>query len=116
MSGAPYGWAPGKENYRPIRTLFDCALYKLNLQVTCWQCKHSAIIDAPGHWWRSECSGKDDRLAAFVSHLYCSRCFEKAGVKVREPKVETTTTAVTGALLDGPDHYTWKRIINRQRS
>jgi hypothetical protein len=38
------------------------------------------------------------------------------GIKVRKPKVEQTTDEPKGILLPGPDHYTWKRIVNRQRS
>jgi hypothetical protein len=112
----PYGWVPGKENYRPIRTLFECALYKRYLRVTCWQCKHSVILDAPGHWWRCEQHGLSDSIGAFVRRLHCSQCFKKSGIKVRQPKVEQTGDEPKGPLLPGPDHYTWKRIVNRQRS
>ena len=87
----PYGWVPGKERYRPIRTLFECALYKSYLRVTCWQCRYSVILDAPGHWWRCEQKGLSDSIAAFVRRLHCSQCFKRSGIKVREPKVAQTS-------------------------
>jgi hypothetical protein len=73
-------------------------------------------MDAPGHWWRCEQKGLSDCIAAFVRRLHCSQCFKKSGIKVRQPKVEQTGEEPKGTLLPGPDHYTWKRIVNRQRS
>lgn len=116
LSDASYGWIPGKENYRPFRNLFDCALYKYNLRITCRICRHSTVIDAPGHWWDCERKGKDDRIAAFAKRLYCSSCRAQSGLKRRNLKIEQTTDACDGPLLPGPDEYTWKRIVNRQRS
>lgn len=115
MKNAAYGWLPGKENYRPIRTLFDCAIFKINLKADCWQCQHVAVLDAPGHWWRCKRLGLDDSVRAFHARLYCSLCFKREKIRVREPKLQQTWENVTGALLPGPDEYTWKQIINRQR-
>ena len=112
---APYGWVPGKENYRPIKTLLECALYKRNLRITCRICSHSYVIDAPGHWWRCQCSGKDDRIEAFAKRLYCSKCKAQSGMKHRNPVVEQTNDPCDGELLPGPDSATWKRIVNNQR-
>ena len=97
----PYGWVPGKENYRPIRTLFECALYNRYFRVTCWQCKHSVILDAPGHWWRCEQHGLSDSIGAFFRRLHCSQCFKKSGIKIRQPKVEQTGEEPKGTLLPG---------------
>ena len=113
---SPYGWVPGKENYRPIRTLFDCALYRLNLRITCLRCKHTAIIDAPGRWWQCEKKGWDDTIRAYSNRLICGQCWRDRGVKVRRPHIEQTNERATEALLNGPDEYEWKRIVNRQRS
>jgi hypothetical protein len=73
-------------------------------------------MDAPGHWWRCEQKGLSDNIGAFVRRLHCSQCFKISGIKVRQPKVEQTRDEPKGPLLPGPDHYTWKRIVNRQRS
>lgn len=115
MKNAPYGWLPGKDHYRPVRTLFDCALFKINLKATCWQCQYGAVIDAPGHWWRCELRGLDDGIRVFHKRLYCSSCFRRGKIKVREPKLEQTYEKFAGVLLPGPDESTLKRIINRQR-
>lgn len=112
---APYGWLPGKEHYRPVRSLFDCALYKINLKAVCWQCRHSSVIDAPGHWWRCQRLGLDDKIKAFHSRLYCSACYGRGKLKVREPTLQQTKEKVQGVLMPGPDEYTWKRIVNAQR-
>jgi len=112
---APYGWLPGKEHYRPVRSLFDCALYKINLKAVCWQCRHSSIIDAPGHWWRCHRLGLDDNVKAFHSRLFCMSCFRRTKLKVRQPSLQQTNESVHGVLMPGPDEYTWKRIVNSQR-
>lgn len=111
-----FGWVPGKEGYLPLRTLFDCALYKINLRATCGVCGRSTVIDAPGHWWRCEQLKKDDNLKAFVERLYCRICWGRSYFKRRPAKVEQTSDPVDGPLLPGPDQYVWKRIVNRQRS
>lgn len=111
-----YGWIPGKAHYQPLTHLFHCALYKVNLKVTCRYCKRSVVIDAPGHWWLCERRKWDDSLREFSKRLYCRACHERQGQKVRFPKIEQTDQVQTGPLLAGPDHYTWKRIVNRQRS
>jgi hypothetical protein len=110
------GWIPGKENYRPVRNLLDCALFKINLRVTCKRCRHSAVLDAPGHWWQCERTGLDDGVGAFIHRLYCSKCLANERTKVRNPEIEQTHSACDGPLLPSPDEYTWKRIVNRQRS
>ena len=74
------------------------------------------IMDAPGHWWRCEQNGLSDSIDAFVRRLHCSQRFKRSGIKVRQPEVEQTAEEPVGPLLPGPDHYTWKRIVNRQRS
>lgn len=118
MSGrrAAFGWVPGKENYRSIRTLFDCALYKINLRITCHRCGHSKVIDAPGHWWKCEQRGYDDSIAAFVKRLYCSTCFKKSQSKIRDLRIAQTYDYADGLLLPGPNEYQWKRYVNGQRS
>lgn len=74
------------------------------------------MVDAPGHWWRCEQKRLDDTVKAFAGRLYCQPCFQGTGRKYRPAKVEQTCDAPAGSLLPGPDHYTWKRIVNRQRS
>lgn len=109
------GWLPGKENYRPIRNLFDCALFKINLRVKCKICGHSVVIDAPGHWWRCEKKGLDDSIFRFMKRLHCSQCWQQSKRKIRSFTIEQTHKRCDGPLMDGPDEYTWKRIVNRQR-
>lgn len=112
----PYGWKPGKDGYQPMRTLFDCALYKYNLQVTCRACGHDNILDGPGHWWLCERRKWSDKIDHFLKRCYCSKCWSRERRKVRDPKVVLTHKPVDGPLLPAPDERYWKRIVNRQRS
>ena len=111
----PFGWLPGKEDYKPLKYLFDCARYKINLRITCRTCRNSVVIDAPGHWWACHKTGKEDHIATFVKRLYCKKCKGLSGEKRRHPKVEQTRDPPDGPLLPGPDHYEWKRFVSGQR-
>ena len=119
MSGTtkepPFGWLPGKEQFRPLKYLFDCARFKINLRITCRTCQTSRVIDAPGYWWDCYKTGKEEHIATFVKRLVCATCKTKTGKRRRNPKVEPTRDAVDGPLLPGPDHYEWKRFISGQR-
>ena len=112
---APYGWVPGKERYRAVRYLFDCALYGINLRVTC-RCGHSAVLDGPGRWYQAEKRGWDDDIRLWEKSLYCRRCLKLSAAFVRHPRIAQTVEGATEPLLPRPDPYEWKRIVNRQRS
>ena len=111
----PFGWLPGKEGFKPLKYLFDCARFKINLRLTCQYCRKSVVIDAPGHWWACHKSGKDDHIATFVRRLYCKKCKGVSGEKRRQPKVEQTSEPPDGPLLPGPDEVEWKRFVSGQR-
>lgn len=112
-----YGWLPGKENYRLLKWMFDCALYKINFRVTCHHCRKSVVIDAPGHWYAGHRKGKEgESVRDFIRRLYCRHCKDVFGEKRRNPNVEQTYDPPDGRLLPSPGEYEWKRIVNRQRS
>lgn len=111
-----YGGLPGKEKYQPLRTLLDCARFKINLRMTCRASAHSRVMDAPGLWWLAERKGWDDAIAAIASRSCCEPCRTGRQVKVREPRFEQTGGNAPGPLLAAPDPREWKRIVNRHRS
>lgn len=103
------------EGYKPLKYMFDCARYHINLRVTCRVCGHSAIIDAAGHWWALQKKGKDDHIGSFVRRLICQNCKVETGKRCRNPKVEQTSEQPAGPLMPGPTEYEWKRFITGQR-
>lgn len=113
---APHGWIPGKEGYRKYQRLFDLALYKRNIRMTCGCCEHSRVIDAPGLWWMFEKRHWNEELRDIGLRFYCGECWKLHRKKVRQPKMEVVEDDAEGPLLPGPDEYEWKRIVNRQRS
>ena len=102
----PFGWLPGKDGFKALKWLFDCARFKINLRLTCRYCGNSVVIDAPGHWWACYKSGKDEHIATFVKRLYCKQCLNQSGEKRRHPKVEQTS-----APPDGPFPYSLIRAL-----
>ena len=115
MTQPRYGWIPGKEDYKPLRTLLDCARFKLNLRMTCRACGHSTVLDASGLWWLAERKGWDDTIPAIAARCYCEPCWTRRQNKVRGPIiVQTRETAAM--LLPEPDARAWKRIVNRHRN
>ena len=111
----PFGWLPGKDGFKALKWLFDCARFKINLRLTCRHCGNSVVIDAPGYWWDCHQTGKDEHIATFVKRFYCRPCKAASGQKRRNPKVEQTSERPTGPLLPGPDEYEWKRFVSGQR-
>ena len=110
-----YGWLPGKEDYRPLRTLLDCARFKINLRMTCRACGHARVMDAPGLWWLAERKGWDDAISAIAARCYCEVCWRDRGTMVPGPEI-VQTDEHADTLLEGPDAREWKRIVNRHRS
>lgn len=116
MKRPRFGWLPGRDGHLPLRTLFDCALYKINLRLTCRSCGHSTVVDAPGLWWLAERRSWPQAIGEFGHRFYCGPCWRKLGVMVREPDIAATSDAPTGPLLPGPDRRQWKRITSRYRA
>ncbi|QGN54067.1 hypothetical protein [Novosphingobium sp. Gsoil 351] len=110
-----FGWVPGKEDYRPLRTLLDCARFKLNLRMTCRACGHSRVVDAPSLWWLADRKGWDDAIPAIAKRCYCEPCWTERQVKVRGPAIVQTSDAADD-LVQAPDARDWKRVVNRHRS
>ena len=116
MKQPPYGWIPGREKYMPLRTLFDCALYKVNLRVSCKACAHSRVVDAPGLWWLAERKRWDQDIAAFSRRFYCGECWRTRHVVVRNVRVVQSQEEAEGPLLPGPDKREWKARLSRYRA
>lgn len=115
-SKAPFGWVPGRAEYQPLWRLFDCAIYRRNLEVICGSCGHRVILDAPGRWWFCEKRGKDDRINTLKRRLFCSKCLETKGRKIRPSRIYATDKPATEGLWPGPTDSEWKRYTNRIRS
>lgn len=113
---APFGWIPGKENYRPYRYVTDCALFHENLRVKCRRCGHEKIFSGYALWWLFHKRGWDDALRTAGRRFRCTSC--SYGGSRRRSAVELTITreTATGPQPPMPDEREWKRLVNRQRS
>lgn len=116
-TGEPrYGWVPGKDGYRKFRILFDLALYKYNLRLTCRSCQHSRVLDGPGLWWKFETKHWPEELHAIGARFYCSKCLTEHRRRIYGPDMEVVGDKAEIIYKEGPDDYEWKRIVNRQRT
>ena len=114
---APFGWIPGKDNYRPYRYITDCALFHENIRVRCRRCGRSKIFSGYALWWLFERKRWDDSLKIAGRRFRCSnlRCASAARGRLG---VELTVTRddPTGPQPSLPDERAWKRLVNRNRS
>ena len=114
---APYGWIPGKENYRPYRDLTDCALFHKNLRVKCRGCGAEKVFSGYALWWLFHKRGWDDSLRAAGRRFRCVSC--SYGTRRRERsavELSITHDTATGPQPPMPDEREWKRLVNRTRS
>ncbi|HEY0629535.1 MAG TPA: hypothetical protein VGD23_09410 [Sphingomicrobium sp.] len=115
---APFGWIPGKENYRAYRHITDCALFHANVRVTCRRCRSAKIFSGYALWWLFERKRWDDSLRTAGRRFRCTNCsYNRVGRQGRAA-VELTVTdeQPTGAQPPMPEEREWKRLVNRHRS
>jgi hypothetical protein len=114
---APYGWIPGKENYRPYRHITDCALFHANVRVRCQHCRSEKIFSGYALWWLFHRRRWDDALRTAGRRFRCANCSYAAKGRGRlAAEVSVTGDEPTGRQPPLPDEREWKRLVNRQRS
>ena len=114
---APYGWIPGKENYRPYRHITDCALFHENLRVKCRRCPNEKIFSGYALWWLFHRKRWDDSLRVAGRRFRCTRCsYEATGRSRSRVELSLTRDEATGPQPPMPDEREWKRLVNRTRS
>lgn len=113
---APYGWQPGKEQYRAFTHITDCALFHRNLKLTCKRCGHVRVLSGHALWWLFERKGWDDRLTAIGARFRCAICWSTARTISRQPGIDVVEEPTIGAQPPMPSERDWKRLVSRQRS
>jgi hypothetical protein len=113
---APYGWIPGKENYRPYRYITQCALFHSNVQVQCRICRNRKIFSGYALWWLFHRKQWDDALKTAGQRFRCARCcYSKIGRRSRSVEISVTNEPPTGPQPPMPDGREWKRLVSRNR-
>src|SRR5687768_12049480 len=114
---APFGWIPGKENYRPFRHITDCALFHENVRVKCRNCRAEKIFSGYALWWLFHKRGWDDALKTAGRRFRCVSCSyavkSKSGAGA---ELSITREEPAGPQPPMPDEREWKRLVNRTRS
>lgn len=114
---APFGWIPGKENYRPFRHITDCALFHENVRVTCRRCGNTKVFSGYALWWLFHKRGWDDSLRNAGRRFRCIACsYDVKKVGRTSAELTITRDKDTGPQPPMPDEREWKRLVNRQRS
>ena len=114
---APFGWIPGKENYRPYRHITDCALYHENVRVRCQRCRAEKIFSGHALWWLFFKKRWDDALRTAGRRFRCTSCsYDSRGRARSRVELSITRDAPTGPQPPMPDEREWKRLVNRTRS
>lgn len=113
---APFGWIPGKENYRPYRNIVDCALYHENVRVKCRNCSTEKVFSGYALWWLFHERRWDDSLRTAGRRFRCVHCsYDGKRRWSRAVELSVTRDDPTGPQPPMPDEREWKRLVNRQR-
>ena len=101
---------------REATCLFEAAAWRSAIKVTCGRCRRSVTFNPHGLWWLFERKGWNDNLRGIAAHLYCKKCRDAFGDRVRGPRIELVKESDDDLCLPLPDHRTWKRALTRFRS
>lgn len=100
---------------RRLTNLQRCAMHRRTIRVACPRCGHSYGYDAVPLWWMFEKKRWDDRITMVAQRLYCARCRQRNGRKIR-PNVAITRAMPDPAQPPYPDKSIWRRLVSRYRS
>lgn len=115
---APFGWVPGREGVEPLETLSQCALYYLNVEVTCRECNHGRVFNSAQLWEYFRRRERAGRLSEIAKGFHCGRCHTRARGRVKRAVVRIVAVTATPEPLDWPwpDEREWKRLVERDRN
>ena len=103
------------DGLRVATCLFEAAAWHYAVKVSC-RCGHSATFDPHGLWWLFHRKGWPDDLRSARAKMWCKRCRQSAGVKVRPRRIDLVKPYPSRTItLPLTDEREWKRIVNRFR-
>ncbi|MBN8808412.1 MAG: hypothetical protein J0I47_09285 [Sphingomonas sp.] len=101
---------------REATSLFEAAAWHKAIKLTCGRCRHSITFNPHGLWWLFERKGWKGKLRDVPQHLYCKRCRDAFGKRVRALRIELVTESPDDFQLPLPDERDWKRAVSRLRT
>ncbi len=104
-----------RELANPIRDLFDAAVRRRNIALTCLDCGHRAVLDAHALWWLFQRNGWKMALREVPRRCACSRCKAASKRQQRRPRLEAVHEAATVETLPMPPESEWKSQLRRRR-
>lgn len=99
----------------PLRDLFDAAVRRPGIRLTCRKCRHSAVFSSHALWWLFHRKGWRDRFDDVRKRCICLMCLHRDGIKMRNPELEIVHEEPTDTSLAAPSELDWKRELRRRR-
>lgn len=99
----------------PLRDLFDAAVRKRSVRLTCRRCRHVQILSAAALWWLFHRKGWKDRFGDVRRRCVCHPCWRRHGEKIRNPDLELVDEPPRDVSLPLPSELDWKRELRRRR-
>jgi hypothetical protein len=103
------------DEWPPLRSVTDLALRHWNVRLTCERCGTQRVIHGAAMWKLFDRKRWDDHIASAARRFHCAYCRKQDGSLVR-PKLAKTKDDPTGAALELPSDYEWKKLVARYRS
>lgn len=98
----------------PLRDLFDAAVRKRTVRLTCRRCRHVNSFPSAALWWLFQRRGWDDRFAAVCQRCICRHCLLR-GDRIGNPRMTLTWETPLDQSLPMPSERDWKRERSRRR-
>jgi hypothetical protein len=99
----------------PLRNLWDAAVRKYSIKLTCRSCGHIRILHSVALWWLFERKGWSGGFNEVRRRAVCVPCRTRAGRRVRNPTLELVHEEITGEPLPLPSQSDWKKALARHR-
>ena len=99
----------------PLRDLFDAAVRRRTVQLTCRRCRHMNSYPSAALWWLFHRKGWPDRFDAVAHRFVCRLCIMRFHQKVRDPRLELTKDEPLDKSFPMPSELDWKQELRRRR-
>ena len=99
----------------PLRNLWDAAVRKYSIKLTCRACGHIRILHGIGLWWLFERKGWSGGFREVQRRAVCVPCRSQRKRIVRSPSLELVHEEITGEPLPLPSQQEWKKALARHR-
>lgn len=104
-----------RDSLRQSSDMFEATVWDAAIRVSCRRCRHAALFEPTGLWWRFFRRDWDFSFGGARRRFFCRRCLGRCGVKVRAGRIEGVNEPPQ-VFLARPSEAEWRRALKRFRA